>query len=78
MIRRPVRGRSSSRAAQHLLLDVVYAGWPVRTFEEAVVKVVSGFEMPLHQAAGQVHQVTGLLAPVEQMRTAGRAAIESR
>jgi hypothetical protein len=32
----------------------------------------------LHQAAWQVHQMTGLLAPVEQMRAAGRAAIESR
>jgi hypothetical protein len=32
----------------------------------------------LHQAAWQVHQMTGLLAPVEQMRAAGRAAIECR
>jgi shikimate dehydrogenase len=63
------------------LVDVVYAGWPtpgVRTFKEAVARVVSGFEMLLHRAAGQVHQVTGLLAPIEQMRATGRAAIESR
>jgi shikimate 5-dehydrogenase len=67
-----------SRLEGHLLLDVVYAGWPVRTFEEAVANALSGFEMLLHRASGQVHQVTGLLARVEQMRAAGRTAIESR
>jgi shikimate dehydrogenase len=70
-----------SSLQDHLLLDVVYAGWPTplaRAFEEAGASVVSGFEMLLHQAAGQVHLMTGLLAPVEQMRAAGRAAMESR
>ncbi len=65
----------------HLLLDVVYAGWPTplaRTFAEAGASVVSGFEMLLHQAAGQVHLMTGLLAPVEQMRAAGLAAMKTR
>jgi len=65
----------------HLLLDVVYTGWPTplaRAFEGAGASVVSGFEMLLHQAARQVHLMTGLLPPVEQMRAAGRAAIESR
>ncbi len=64
----------------HFLLDVVYAGWPTplaRTFEEAGASVVSGFEMLLHQAAEQVHLITGLLAPVEAMRAAGLAAVES-
>jgi shikimate dehydrogenase len=70
-----------SRLQDHLLLDVVYAGWPTplaRTFEEAGAKVLSGFEMLVHQAAQQVHLMTGLLAPVEQMRAAGRAAMEAR
>ena len=70
-----------SRLEDHLLLDVVYAGWPTplaRTFEEAGASVVSGFEMLLHQAARQVHLMTGRLAPVEQMRAGGRAAMLSR
>ena len=64
----------------HLLLDVVYAGWPsplARTFADAGASLVSGFEMLVHQAAEQVHLMTGLLAPVEQMRVAGLAAMES-
>jgi shikimate dehydrogenase len=69
-----------SRLQDHLLLDVVYAGWPTplaRTFEEAGAHVVSGFEMLLHQAAEQVRLMTGLPAPVEQMRAGGLAAIKS-
>lgn len=69
------------RLPDHLLLDVVYAGWPTplaQTFQQAGATVVSGFEMLLHQGAEQVHLMTGLLAPVEQMRTAGLAAIAPR
>ncbi|MHB8185304.1 MAG: shikimate dehydrogenase [Dermatophilaceae bacterium] len=72
---------AGSRLPEHLLLDVVYAGWPsplARTFQEAGVRVVSGFEMLVYQAAEQVHLMTGLLAPVEQMRAAGLAAMGSR
>ena len=64
----------------HLLLDVVYSGWPsplARIFQEAGANVVSGFEMLVHQGAEQVHLMTGLLAPVEQMRAAGLAAMAS-
>ena len=67
--------------AGHLFLDVVYTGWPTplaRAFGDAGASVVSGFEMLLHQAARQVHLMTGKLPPVEQMRAAGRAAMESR
>jgi shikimate dehydrogenase len=69
------------RMPDHLLLDVVYAGWPsplARTFADAGARVVSGFEMLVHQAAEQVYLMTGLLAPVEQMRAAGLAAMRSR
>lgn len=69
------------RIPDHLLLDVVYAGWPsplARTFADAGATVVSGFEMLVHQAAEQVHLMTGLLAPVEQMRAAGLAEMRSR
>jgi len=67
-----------SRLADHLLLDVVYAGWPTplaRMFGAAGARVVSGFEMLLHQAAEQVYQMTGLRPPVDQMRAAGLAAM---
>ena len=63
-----------------LLLDVVYAGWPTplaRIFQSAGASVVSGFEMLVHQGAEQVHLMTGLRAPVEQMRAAGLAAMGS-
>ena len=69
------------RLPDHLLLDVVYAGWPTplaRIFERAGASVVSGFEMLVHQAAEQVRLMTGLPAPVEAMRAAGLAAMEAR
>jgi shikimate dehydrogenase len=65
-------------SAGHLLLDVVYTGWPTplaRVFQEAGATVVSGFEMLLYQAAEQVHLMTGLRPPVDQMRVAGLAAM---
>jgi len=71
---------SGSRLPDHLLLDVVYAGWPsplARVFLDAGASVVSGFEVLVHQGAEQVHLMTGLLAPVEQMRAAGLAAMGS-
>lgn len=69
---------SGSRLPDHFLLDVVYAGWPsplARAFQEAGASVVSGFEMLVHQGAEQVHLMTGLHAPVAQMRAAGLAAM---
>jgi len=72
---------SGWRLPDHLLLDVVYSGWPsplARIFQKAGADVMSGFEMLVHQAAEQVHLMTGLLAPVEQMRAAGLAAMGSR
>ncbi len=62
----------------HLLLDVVYTGWPTplaRTFHEAGASVVSGLEMLVHQAAEQVRLMTGLWPPVDAMRAAGLATI---
>ena len=72
---------SGWRRPDRLLLDVVYAGWPsplARIFQEAGASVVSGFEILVHQGAEQVHLMTGLLAPVAQMRAAGLAAMASR
>ena len=64
----------------HVVLDVVYAGWPTplaRAFEEAGASVVSGFEMLVHQAAEQVRLMTGMLPPVATMRAAGLALMGS-
>jgi shikimate dehydrogenase len=69
------------RPAGHLLLDVVYTGWPTplaRTFHEAGASVVSGLEMLVHQAAKQVALMTGMCPPVQEMRAAGLAAMGSR
>lgn len=66
------------RRPDHHLLDVVYSGWPsplARIFQGAGASVISGFEILVHQGAEQVHLMTGLLAPVEQMRAAGLAAM---
>jgi shikimate dehydrogenase len=67
--------------ADHLLLDVVYAGWPTplaRLFQAAGARAVSGLELLVHQAAEQVHLMTGQRPPVDQMRAAGLAAMRSR
>jgi shikimate dehydrogenase len=67
--------------AGRVLLDVVYAGWPTplaQAFEAAGGRVVSGFEMLLHQAARQVELMTGHAAPVAAMRAAGLAAMGDR
>lgn len=67
--------------SDHLLLDVVYTGWPTplaKSFQAAGARAVSGLEMLVHQAAEQVHLMTGQLPPVDQMRSAGLAAMRSR
>jgi shikimate dehydrogenase len=67
-----------SRFPDHLFLDVVYAGWPTplaRTFQEAGASVVPGLEMLVHQGAEQVYLMTGQRPPVDQMRSAGLAAM---
>jgi shikimate dehydrogenase len=55
------------------LLDVVYAPWPTplaSAYAAAGGTVVPGTAMLLHQAAAQVTLMTGLPAPIEQMRAA--------
>jgi shikimate dehydrogenase len=67
-----------SLEADHLFLDVVYTGWPTplaRRFQAAGARAVSGLEMLVHQAAEQVHLMTGLRPPVEAMRAAGQDAL---
>jgi len=67
--------------SDHLLLDVVYTGWPTplaRSFQAAGATAVSGLEMLIHQAAEQVRLMTGQRPPLDTMRAAGLAAMRSR
>ncbi len=63
------------------LLDVVYHPWPTRlavAASAAGAAVAGGFDLLLHQAAGQVELMTGQPAPLAVMRTAGLAALATR
>ena len=60
------------------VLDVVYHPWPTALAAAAGAAgslVVSGYELLLQQAAGQVALMTGRPAPVAAMRAAGLAAL---
>lgn len=63
------------------VFDVVYDPWPTLLAQAAMAAgatVISGFELLLHQAAGQVELMTGEQAPVAAMRAAGIAEIARR
>jgi shikimate dehydrogenase len=63
------------------VLDVVYHPWPTRLASAAAqagAVTASGFELLLHQAAGQVELMTGREAPTAAMREAGHAALARR
>ncbi len=72
---------SAQLTAPSVVLDVVYHPWPTPmavAAESAGAVLVSGFDLLLHQAAGQVTLMTDRPAPLEAMRRAGLAAIESQ
>ncbi len=64
------------------VFDVVYAPWPTRlarAAQDAGATVVGGFELLLHQAAGQFELMTGHRpAPLDAMRAAGQAELDRR
>jgi shikimate dehydrogenase len=63
------------------VFDVVYAPWPTRLAQatrQAGATVVGGFDLLLHQAAGQFELMTGRPAPLEPMRQAGLAELNRR
>jgi shikimate dehydrogenase len=63
------------------VFDVVYDPWPTRlaaAARRAGMPVIGGFELLLQQAAEQVRLMTGRLAPVQAMRTAGLAELAAR
>lgn len=60
-------------SATPVLLDAIYDPWPTplaAAVEAAGGRVISGLQMLLHQAYGQVEQFTGMAAPKEAMRAA--------
>jgi len=71
--------RISARALlPRCLLDVVYHPWPTQlaaAAQQCGAAVAGGFDLLLHQAAGQVELMTGVPAPLEAMRVAGVAAL---
>jgi len=63
------------------VLDVGYDPWPTALAAAAAKagsSVISGYEMLVHQAAGQVELMTGLKAPVGVMHAAGLAELARR
>jgi shikimate dehydrogenase len=68
-------GKVTARA----VVDVGYEPWPTSlavTARAAGSVVVTGYELLVHQAAGQVELMTGHRAPVEVMRAAGLAELD--
>jgi shikimate dehydrogenase len=60
------------------VFDVVYDPWPTplaAAAEKAGSTVISGLDMLVHQAAGQVELMTGRTAPVSAMQAAGLAEL---
>jgi shikimate dehydrogenase len=63
------------------VLDVGYDPWPTPLSAAATAvgsAVISGYEMLVHQAAGQFELMTGHRPPVESMRAAGLAELHRR
>ncbi len=67
--------------AAKAVFDVVYDPWPTALAVAAAATgatVISGYELLVQQAVGQVELMTGHKAPVEQMRAAGLAELDRR
>jgi shikimate dehydrogenase len=68
-------------AAAAAVFDVTYDPWPTplaEAAEKAGAVVISGYELLVQQAVGQVELMTGQQAPVEAMHAAGLAELERR
>jgi shikimate dehydrogenase len=62
-------------------VDVGYDPWPTplaAAAQGAGSTVISGYEVLVHQAVGQVELMTGRPAPVEAMHAAGLAELDRR
>lgn len=66
-------GLDAPAMSRGVLLDVAYDPWPsplVKQWRRLGGTAVPGWEMLLHQAAGQVELMTGQPAPIQAMRAA--------
>jgi shikimate dehydrogenase len=67
--------------SQSVVFDVIYNPWPTAlatAARQAGAILVSGFDLLLHQAAGQVELMTDRPAPLRAMREAGLAELAGR
>jgi shikimate dehydrogenase len=74
-------GVAAGAVAAHAVVDVGYDPWPTPLAAAATaagLAVISGYELLVHQAAGQFELMTGLPAPVAAMRAAGLAELDQR
>lgn len=74
-------GTASRAGPPGLLLDVTYHPWPtpaVQAWRRTGGTAIGGFEMLVHQAAGQFRLMTGRDAPLDVMREAGQAELTHR
>jgi shikimate dehydrogenase len=72
--------RTGTLAAESVF-DVIYDPWPTplaAAAKEVGSTVISGFDMLVYQAAGQVELMTGRAAPVGAMHAAGMAELARR
>jgi shikimate dehydrogenase len=72
---------SAGELSAAAVLDVGYDPWPTALAAAAAKagsSVISGYEMLVYQAAGQVELMTGLKAPVSVMHAAGLAELARR
>lgn len=77
-VARPLLAGSLAASA---VFDVVYDPWPTplaEAAEKAGTTVISGYELLVQQAVGQVELMTGEQAPVQAMHAAGLAELARR
>jgi shikimate dehydrogenase len=75
------RQLTAGTLAAAAVFDVVYDPWPTplaEAAEKAGATVISGYELLVQQAVGQVELMTGEQAPVAEMHAAGLAELERR
>jgi shikimate dehydrogenase len=75
------RQLTAGTLAAAAVFDVVYDPWPTplaEAAEKAGATVISGYELLVQQAVGQVELMTGEQAPVAEMHAAGLAELKRR
>ena len=76
-----VPGLVTRMRSAEVVFEVTYSEWPTPLVEAAVsdgVVVVSGLDLLVHQAVGQLELMTGRTVPAAVLLDAGRAALAAR